>query len=158
MLGRLVIGLIVGIAGGAVIAVLNVDGHTLVAPLVALVGGLTLGVALGWRRPGPGRALGLGLLVGGLAGLLMAGGQLVGVWQALASPRAPEWLRTFTPGGQHFWWLAGGLATLCLLLAAGFTGALAGVVSAWTGYHAPPSVSATSADGASDYLLPGTAE
>jgi hypothetical protein len=154
-MGRLLFGLIVGVAGGAAVSMLNVNGYTLVAPLVALAAGLALGVALGWGRREPSRALGWGLVTGGLAGLLIASGQLAGVWQALASPRAPDWLRGLDAGSDLFWLLAGGTAVLCLLLAAVSAGALAGVVSAWTGFH--PRRARPAGDRLTS-LLPGVSE
>lgn len=135
---RLLIGLVVGIAGGAAVSLLNTDGYTLSAPLVALGAGLALGILLGWKREGPRRALGGGMVAGGLAGLLIAASQLAGAWQALANPLAPYWLRGLNPNGVLFWALAVGLAALCLLLVIAPAGALAGVTSAWTGFRPVP--------------------
>jgi hypothetical protein len=135
---RLIIGLVVGIAGGVAISLLNTDGYLLVAPLVALGAGLTLGLLLGWKREGPLRALGGGTVAGGLAGLLIAASQLAGLWQSSANPLAPDWLRSLTPNDVMFRALAAGTTALCLLLVMVPAGALAGIVSAWTGYRRDP--------------------
>lgn len=150
-MGRLLLGVIAGALGGAAIIGLDVAGYTLAGPLLALALALILGIALGWRRARAGSALGAGLLVGGVAGLLMGGGQLAGVWQALSSPRSPDWLLALVPGGDLFWALAGSTAALCVLLASLLSGAVAGLVAGWTGYHARPNVRLEPLD----TLLPG---
>lgn len=157
-MSRFVTGLIIGAIGVAAIYTMNLNGYTLAAPLVGLAGGLLIGILVGWRNPRPGRALGVGLGTGLLAGLLMLGGQVAGVPRALTGPRASAWMRAITPGSDLFWWLAGGTGALCLILAAGVAGFLAGVLSAWTGVgvRARPPAATRSAEAAS--LLPGPFE
>lgn len=132
-MGRLVISLLVGVAGSVAIMALNQRQFSMGAPLVGLVAALLLGLILGLRRPKPGRALGVGLALGGLAGLVMAAGQVYGLTTGIDSLRLPAVLLDQMDDITLFWTLAGLSAGMCFLFAMGVTGALAGIVSSWTG-------------------------
>ncbi|HEX9035717.1 MAG TPA: hypothetical protein VF808_01875 [Ktedonobacterales bacterium] len=135
-MGRFLFSLLIGVVGAAVIVALNLNHRSLVAPLIGLAGGLLLGLVTGWRHPRPGRALGRGLLLGAVMGALMAGGQVYGLARSSESLRLPAWLLDQMDDVTLFQWLVGLTAGACFLFAAGVSGALAGIVSAWSGLRA----------------------
>lgn len=159
-MGRFVIGLIVGAIGAAAIFAMDLGRFTLLAPLVGIGGGLLIGALLGWRHPQPGKALVSGLLVGSLAGFLMGIGQFIGISHAVAIPGIPAWMRHISQYSARYGWLTRGMGGLLIILAGGVAGALAGLLSSWTGFG--PRAQSLSRRPAtpieSTSLLPGPAE
>ncbi len=108
------VGLIVGALAGAGAALLGRQHLSLLAVVVALASGLLIGPLVGWRAPQPRAALRAGSLAGAIAGALLAAGALIGGVAAARSALA--------------------VALVSLALCVGLSAALAGMVSAWTGY------------------------
>lgn len=136
---RLIAGLLVAGAGGVAVVALDLRQAGALAPLVGLAVGLLLGLIAGWRAPRPGHVVESALLAGALAGALLAILQVYGllrVEQSATGLRLPGWLLAQATVVTLFWWLAGASAILCFLFTMGVSGAMAGIVSAWTGLRA----------------------
>ena len=136
-MGWFVLGLIAGAVGSAAIFTLDLSDLILLAPLVAILGGLLIGALSGWRNPSPGGALKSGMLAGGLAGVLLVVGQFSGVARMVHTAGAPIWMRDISQYSPLYGWLTRGMGGLLVLLTALIGGCFAGVLSGWTGLRAP---------------------
>lgn len=113
-MNRYLAGLITGALAAAGAIMLDERRLSLLVIVVAMAAGLVAGALVGWRAPKPRAALFSGALTGVMAGALFLLADLAG--GAAAAPRPAA--------------LAAVSLVICVVVAA----ALAGIVSAWTGY------------------------
>ncbi len=113
-MNRYLAGLVIGVVAAGSVVALDLRHLSLLVVVVALVAGMVAGALAGWRTPQPRAALLAGLLVAAIAGAPLVVAALA--TGAIASHRG----------------LAVALLSLALCVGSGV--AVAGLISAWTGY------------------------